>query len=116
MILRLAHSPQNLPANGHCDGYRRPDNTAYRSRATAAFRQQRKHQEFDSSHSSDIGHKRAKETRLSAQAISLVPCLTPVASPQSNGMSEAFIKTLKRDYIRISPLPDVDAALRQIDG
>jgi hypothetical protein len=58
----------------------------------------------------------AKDTRLFAQAINLTPCFTPVASPQSNGMSEAFVKTLKRDYIRISPLPDADTALRQIDG
>jgi putative transposase len=42
--------------------------------------------------------------------------ITPVASPQSNGMSEAFVKTLKRDYIRISPIPDSDTALRKIDG
>ena len=41
---------------------------------------------------------------------------TPVASPQSNGMSEAFVKTLKRDYIRISALPDAETALRLIDG
>ena len=41
---------------------------------------------------------------------------TPVASPQSNGMSEAFVKTLKRDYIRISGLPDAATAFRLIDG
>lgn len=33
----------------------------------------------------------------------------------SNGMSEAFAKILRRDYIRISPLPDAQTALRQID-
>ena len=38
------------------------------------------------------------------------------ASAQSNGMFEAFVKTLKRDYIRISPIPDADTALRKIDG
>ena len=37
-------------------------------------------------------------------------------SPQSNGMSEAFVKTLKRDYIRISALPDAQTALRLIEG
>tara|TARA_B110000971_G_C19723946_1_gene369908 strand:- start:294 stop:524 length:231 start_codon:yes stop_codon:yes gene_type:complete len=36
----------------------------------------------------------------------LKPCFTPVASPQSNGMSEAFVKTFKRDYVRVDPLPD----------
>jgi putative transposase len=29
-----------------------------------------------------------------------------VESPESNGMAEAFVKTFKRDYIRINPLPD----------
>jgi putative transposase len=68
-------------------------------------------------HLSDNGSAyTAKETRLFAQAVNLTPCFTPVASPQSNGMSEAFVKTLKRDYIRISPLPDAETALRQIDG
>ncbi|MBD9544972.1 IS3 family transposase [Ensifer sp. ENS04] len=68
-------------------------------------------------HLSDNGSAyTAKETRLFAQALNLVPCFTPVASPQSNGMSEAFVKTLKRDYIRISPIPDADTALRNIDG
>ena len=41
----------------------------------------------------------ARDTGLFAQALNLTPCFTPVASPQSNGMSEAFVKTLKRDYI-----------------
>jgi putative transposase len=31
-------------------------------------------------------------------------------------MSEALIKTLKRDYIRISPIQDAETALRHIDG
>lgn len=36
----------------------------------------------------------AKDTRIFARQIRLKPCFTPVASPQSNGMSEAFVKTL----------------------
>jgi putative transposase len=39
---------------------------------------------------------------------------TPVASPQSNGMSEAFVKTLKRNYFRVNPLPDAETALSLI--
>jgi hypothetical protein len=31
------------------------------------------------------------------------PCFTPVASPQSDGISEAFGKTPKRDRLRVSP-------------
>ncbi len=68
-------------------------------------------------HLSDNGSAyTARETRLFAQALNLIPCFTPVASPQSNGMSKAFVKTLKRDYIRISPIPDAETALRKIDG
>ena len=37
--------------------------------------------------------------------LNLVPCFTPVASPESNGMSEVFVKTLKRDSLRVSPCP-----------
>jgi transposase InsO family protein len=56
----------------------------------------------------------AKETRIYARQLGLKPCFTPVASPQSNGMSEAFVKTLKRDYVRVNPLPDADTVLRWI--
>jgi transposase InsO family protein len=58
----------------------------------------------------------AKDTRLFAAQLNLTPCFTPVASPESNGMSEAFVKTIKRDYVRVRPLPDARAALDQIDG
>ena len=58
----------------------------------------------------------AKETRTFATALNLVPCFTPVRSPESNGMSEAFVKTFKRDYVRVNPLPDAETALRQIVG
>lgn len=54
----------------------------------------------------------ARETRQFAQQIGLKPCFTPVQSPQSNGISEAFVHTLKRDYVRVSPLPDAQTALR----
>ncbi|MCG6113496.1 MAG: integrase core domain-containing protein, partial [Paracoccus sp.] len=37
-------------------------------------------------------------------------------SPQSNGMSEAFVKTLKRDYVQVTPLPDAQAVLGLIGG
>ena len=58
----------------------------------------------------------AKPTRTFAQAINLVPCFTPVASPESNGISEAFVKTFKRDYVRVHPLPDARTALSLIAG
>jgi transposase InsO family protein len=56
----------------------------------------------------------AKDTRIFARQLGLKPCFTPVASPQSNGMSEAFVKTLKRDYVRVNPLPDAKTVLTLI--
>lgn len=53
----------------------------------------------------------AKETQICARQIGLKPCFTPVRSPQSNGISEAFVKTLKRDYVQITPLPDPETVL-----
>ena len=50
-----------------------------------------------------------------ALALNLVPCFTPVESPESNGMAEAFVKTLKRDYVRVSPVPDAATALALVD-
>jgi hypothetical protein len=37
-------------------------------------------------------------------------------SPQSNGMAEAFVKTIKRDYARVSARPDAASVLRQLDS
>ena len=53
----------------------------------------------------------AKETRIFARQLGLRPCFTPVRSPQSNGISEAFVHTLKRDYVQITLLPDVASVL-----
>lgn len=56
----------------------------------------------------------ARETRRFANEIGLVACTTPLESPQSNGMAEAFVRTLKRDYVRVSPVPDAETVLRQL--
>src|SRR5215203_1057856 len=58
----------------------------------------------------------ARETRRFARDVGLVPCTTPLESPQSNGMAEAFVRTLKRDYVRLSPVPDAESVLRQLPG
>jgi transposase InsO family protein len=58
----------------------------------------------------------AKDTRDFAAALGLVPCFTPVRSPESNGMSEAFVKTLKRDYVRVTSLPDARTVIGLVDG
>jgi transposase InsO family protein len=57
----------------------------------------------------------AHKTIEIALALNLVPCFTPVESPESNGMAEAFVKTFKRDYVRVNPIPDAAAALALID-
>jgi len=31
-------------------------------------------------------------------------------------MSKAFVKTLKRDYVRITPLPDARTVIGLVDG
>ncbi len=49
-----------------------------------------------------------------ALALGLEPCFTPVESPESNGMAEAFVKTFKRDYVRVNPIPDAATALAAI--
>ncbi len=56
----------------------------------------------------------AKETRDFAGALGLQPCFTPVASPESNGLAEALVRTLKRDYVRVNSLPDAVTVLRQL--
>nr|WP_278184873.1 DDE-type integrase/transposase/recombinase [Salipiger marinus] len=58
----------------------------------------------------------ARETRIFARQLGLKPCFTPVKSPQSNGISEAFVKTLKRDYVHVTPLPDAATVLELIAG
>ncbi|WP_157985966.1 integrase core domain-containing protein [Teichococcus vastitatis] len=56
----------------------------------------------------------AADTTDFAAALNLVPCFTPVRSPESNGVCEAFVKTLKRDYARVNPRPDAISVLQQI--
>jgi transposase InsO family protein len=58
----------------------------------------------------------AKDTQIFARQLGLKSCFTPVRSPQSNGMSEAFVKTLKRDYVQVTPLPDAQTVLGLIGG
>ncbi len=41
-----------------------------------------------------------------ARLLGLEPCTTAVRSPESNGIAESFVMTIKRDYISIMPKPD----------
>lgn len=56
----------------------------------------------------------AKDTADIARALGLKLLFTPVRSPESNGMSESFVKTLKRDYARLHVLTDADAILAML--
>lgn len=56
----------------------------------------------------------AGETTDFAVALNLVACFTPVRSPESNGVCEAFVKTFKRDYVRVNPTPDAISVLQRL--
>ena len=53
----------------------------------------------------------AGPTRRFARDIGLEPLTTPVQSPQSNGMAEAFVRTFKRDYVSVNPIPDAKTVM-----
>ena len=55
----------------------------------------------------------AGDTRSFARDIGLEPITTPVERPQSNGMAEAFVRTIKRDYVRVSPRPNAETVMRR---
>jgi putative transposase len=56
----------------------------------------------------------AMETRLFAKSLNLKPVTTPVVSPQSNGMAESFVKTLKSDYASLASKPDSATLMKQL--
>ena len=58
----------------------------------------------------------ARDTRNFAASMGLVVCTTPVQSPESNGMSEAFVKTFKRDYVYLNRLDNAEVVLAQLPG
>lgn len=56
----------------------------------------------------------ADETRQFAFTVGLLPCTTPVHSPQSNGMAEAFVKTMKRDYVYFGDRTNARTVMEQL--
>ena len=56
----------------------------------------------------------ALETVITAERLHLAPITTPAASPESNGMSEAFVNTLRRDYLAGADLSSAAAVLDQL--
>ncbi|TBP31529.1 IS3 family transposase, partial [Klebsiella quasipneumoniae subsp. similipneumoniae] len=57
---------------------------------------------------------RSNQTRQFARMVGLEPKHTAVRSPESNGMAESFVKTMKRDYISIMPKPDGLTAVKNL--
>lgn len=57
---------------------------------------------------------RALETQYIARNLNLEPCFTAAYSPQSNGMAEAFVKTIKRDYVYNFDCYSADVVLKNI--
>jgi len=56
----------------------------------------------------------ARDTRTFARDIGLLPKTTPLESPQSKGMAEAFVRTFKRDYVRVGDCADAQTVLRSL--
>jgi transposase InsO family protein len=60
------------------------------------------------------GAFRARETHALAHALGIRAVHTPVNSPQSNGMAESFVNTLKRDYVSTMDRSTGAAVLAQL--
>lgn len=56
----------------------------------------------------------ANETKSYGREWGFIMRNTPARSPESNGMSEAFVNTFKRDYVYTHELPDAATVLRQL--
>lgn len=56
----------------------------------------------------------AKQTIHFGRALGFEICTTPAYSPESNGMSEAFVKTFKRDYAWFGDLSDAETVMNQL--
>lgn len=60
------------------------------------------------------GQYTARETKAYGKEWGFIIRNTPAYSPESNGMSEAFVKTFKRDYVYTHELPDAATVIRQL--
>lgn len=58
----------------------------------------------------------ALDTVITAERLKLAPITTPAMSPQSNGMSEAFVNTIKRDYVSGADRSTAAAVMEQISS
>ncbi len=56
----------------------------------------------------------AGNTRHFARALGLVKRTTPVSSLQSNGIAEAFVRTLRSDYVHVSHTLNVRTVIERL--
>ena len=56
----------------------------------------------------------ADQTRKLGEGFGFIVYATPAYSPESNGMSEVFVTTLKRDYVCLNRSDDPATVLAQI--
>lgn len=56
----------------------------------------------------------ALDTVVHAERLGLEVVTTPVRSPESNGMSEAFVNTMRRDYVESAELWSAASVIAQL--
>lgn len=54
------------------------------------------------------------KTKKFAKTLNMEPCTTPAYSPESNGMAESFVKTFKRDYVKVHDIETAEEVLKQL--
>ena len=59
---------------------------------------------------------RAYNVQAFATQLNFKSCFTAAYSPESNGMSEALVKTVKRDYVYVNDCSTADMVLKMIDN
>jgi len=57
---------------------------------------------------------RATETKVMARQLNLEPRYTMAYSPESNGMAEALVHTIKRDYVYVSDCVDPTTVMEML--
>jgi len=58
----------------------------------------------------------AKDTVCFGKNLGLDIRTTPPYSPESNGISEAFVKTFKRDYVWVSGIENAEVVMKQLES
>ena len=59
---------------------------------------------------------RSKETIQFARSLGLKSCFTMAYSPESNGMAESLVKTIKRDYVYTNDCYSAESVLQMLPG